>query len=208
MPRILIPTSPLFEGVIDFFFWEITETVEDLLALFAHPDYMRKGLKDFSSNITRQKEWLATRLLLKEALGDDVKISYTVSGRPFLIGSTQHISISHTRQYVLLALAQGPFGVDIEVWGSRALRLQQKFLSPDEASLLHSIEADKTAVRLWSAKESCYKYLDIPGLSLKNDIFLAQYDAQLEAHITSINNAVPIYYQDFPSFVLTWTSPE
>ena len=208
MPRILIPTNPLFEGVIDFFFWEITETVEDLLALFAHPDYMRKGLKDFSSNITRQKEWLATRLLLNEALGDDVKISYTVSGRPFLIGSTQHISISHTRQYVLLALARGPFGVDIEVWDSRALRLQQKFLSPDEASLLHSKEAEKMAVRLWSAKESCYKALDIPGLSLKNNVFLAQYDAQLKAHITSINNTVPIYYQDFPSFVLTWTSPE
>ena len=179
-----------------------------MLALFAHPDYMRKGLKDFSSNITRQKEWLATRLLLKEALGDDVKISYTVSGRPFLIGSTQHISISHTRQYVLLALARGPFGVDIEVWDSRALRLQQKFLSPDEASLLHSKEAEKMAVRLWSAKESCYKALDIPGLSLKNNVFLAQYDAQLKAHITSINNTVPIYYQDFPSFVLTWTSPE
>ena len=208
MPRILIPTSPLFEGVIDFFFWEITETVEDLLALFAHPDYMRKGLKDFSSNITRQKEWLATRLLLKEALGDDVTISYTVSGRPFLIGSTQHISISHTRKYVLLALAQEPFGVDIEVWGSRALRLQQKFLSPDEACLLHSKEADKIAVRLWSAKESCYKHLGIPGLSLKNNIFLTQHDAQIEAHITSINNAVPIYYQDFPYFVLTWTKPE
>ena len=208
MPRILIPTSPLFEGVIDFFFWEITETVEDLLALFTHPDYMKKGLKDFSSNTTRQKEWLATRLLLKEALGDDVKISYTVSGRPFLIGSTQHISISHTRKYVLLALAQEPFGVDIEVWGSRALRLQQKFLSPDEACLLHSKEADEIAVRLWSAKESCYKYLDIPGLSLKNNIFLTQHDAQIEAHITSINNAVPIYYQDFPYFVLTWTKPE
>ena len=208
MPRILIPTSPLFEGVIDFFFWEITETVEDLLALFTHPDYMKKGLKDFSSNTTRQKEWLATRLLLKEALGDDVTISYTVSGRPFLIGSTQHISISHTRKYVLLALAQEPFGDDIEVWGSRALRLQQKFLSPDEACLLHSKEADEIAVRLWSAKESCYKYLDIPGLSLKNNIFLTQHDAQIEAHITSINNAVPIYYQDFPYFVLTWTKPE
>ena len=208
MPRILIPTSPLFEGVIDFFFWEITETVEDLLALFTHPDYMKKGLKDFSSNTTRQKEWLATRLLLKEALGDDVTISYTVSGRPFLIGSTQHISISHTRKYVLLALAQEPFGVDIEVWGSRALRLQQKFLSPDEACLLHSKEADEIAVRLWSAKESCYKYLDIPGLSLKNNIFLTQHDAQIEAHITSINNAVPIYYQDFPYFVLSWTKPE
>ena len=208
MPRILIPTSPLFEGVIDFFFWEITETVEDLLALFTHPDYMKKGLKDFSSNTTRQKEWLATRLLLKEALGDDVTSSYTVSGRPFLIGSTQHISISHTRKYVLLALAQEPFGVDIEVWGSRALRLQQKFLSPDEACLLHSKEADEIAVRLWSAKESCYKYLDIPGLSLKNNIFLTQHDAQIEAHITSINNAVPIYYQDFPYFVLTWTKPE
>ena len=169
MPRILIPTSPLFEGVIDFFFWEITETVEDLLALFTHPDYMKKGLKDFSSNTTRQKEWLATRLLLKEALGDDVTISYTVSGRPFLIGSTQHISISHTRKYVLLALAQEPFGVDIEVWGSRALRLQQKFLSPDEACLLHSKEADEIAVRLWSAKESCYKYLDIPCLLYTSD---------------------------------------
>ena len=195
MPRILLPTSLLFEGVINFFFWEITETVEDLLALFTHPGYMRKGLEDFSSNITRQKEWLATRLLLKEALGNDVKISYTVSGRPFLVGS-------------VLALARGPFGVDIEVWSSRALRLQQKFLSPDEVSLLHSIEAEKMAVRLWSAKESCYKYLDISGLSLKNDISLTQRDVRLEAHIIGMDNAVPIYYQDFPSFVLTWTKPE
>lgn len=208
MPRILLPTSLLFEGVINFFFWEITETVEDLLALFTHPDYMRKGLEDFSSNITRQKEWLATRLLLKEALGNDVKISYTVSGRPFLVGSTDYVSISHTRQNVVLALARGPFGVDIEVWSSRALRLQQKFLSPDEVSLLHSIEAEKMAVRLWSAKESCYKYLDISGLSLKNDISLAQRDVRLEAHIIGMDNAVPIYYQDFPSFVLTWTKPE
>ena len=151
---------------------------------------------------------MATRLLLKEALGNDVKISHTVSGRPFLVGSTDYVSISHTRQYVVLALARGPFGVDIEVWSSRALRLQQKFLSPDEVSLLHSIEAEKMAVRLWSAKESCYKYLDISGLSLKNDISLAQRDVQLEAHIIGMNNAVPIYYQDFPSFVLTWTKPE
>ena len=89
-----------------------------------------------------------------------------------------------------------------------ALRLNQKFLSPDEAYLLHSKEADKIAVRLWSAKESCYKALDISGLSLKNDIFLVQYDAQLKAHILGIDNAVPIYYQDFPSFVLTWTKLE
>ena len=107
MPRILLPTSLHFEGVINFFFWEITETVEGLLALFTYPDYMRKEIEDFSRNITRQKEWLATRLLLKEALGNDVKISHTVSGRPFLVGSTDYVSISHTRQYVVLALARG-----------------------------------------------------------------------------------------------------
>lgn len=208
MPQIQTPVNLLSDATIDFFFWEITETVEDLLTHFENPGNKKSQLEEFSNNTTRQKEWLVIRLLLKEVLGTKVEIAYTASGCPYLVGSTLHIRISHSHKYVLLALAKGPFGVDLEVWSSRALQFKQKFLSLDECSFLHLEDPEKMAVRLWSAKESCYKHLGTSGISLKNDINLMNCSIGFEARVTNREEPIPIFFQDYPSYVLTWTRPE
>lgn len=222
MPRIRIP----FRGCREHFsemkvfpsaaicFWHITETEEELAALLSHsPGVVDEAFRLFGS-VSRRKEWMAVRVLLYAVMGRSVHLEYTSSGCPFLSGLSAQVSISHTGNYVALALTEiGRIGIDMELRTSRAHRLRKKFLTSDEEKILwketeggpdySALSAQDRAVLLWSAKEAAYKYFAPAGrVELLRDIRLSFNDGLLMA---SCKECLPVEVSFFVSETLILT---
>ena len=169
----LIPTSKNFPSKEQkILLWHATETLQELMGLYpAEADEAKDRLAS-SASASRRIEILVTQILFRIAFGKDAALSRLPSGRPVAIGSTMHLSISHTHGLVALAASEHPIGIDVEAWGPRAMRLARKFLSIDEMAMLND-SPESTAVSLWSAKEAAFKLWDEPGTTLYEDIRLS-----------------------------------
>ena len=73
--------------------WKTEETVEQLLALLGNISMYEKDLEHFTSDM-RKYEWLAVRVLLKTLCGEEKKVVYLPSGKPYLADGSAHISLS------------------------------------------------------------------------------------------------------------------
>ena len=149
-----------------------------LLAHYLPALMLNQAMTSFKSQ-TRQKEWLCTRLLLKFIEGDNATIEYSSNGAPILLHSDKHISISHSGDFVAIALSTQQVGLDVQVINDKPLRLKSRFLSHREMTLLKSDEDVEGAVKLWCAKEAVYKYVSKPGTELIRDIVLEMVDDEL-----------------------------
>ena len=117
--------------------WKTEETVEQLLALLGNISMYEKDLEHFTSDM-RKYEWLAVRVLLKTLCGEEKKVVYLPSGKPYLADGSAHISISHTNGYVAVALhPTEEVGIDIERYGVRVCRVVSRFVRPDEEKTMN-----------------------------------------------------------------------
>lgn len=107
--------------------------------------------------------------LLKSLLGPEADYVNAPDGSPQLVGSRAHISVSHSRHWVAVAVdSRSLIGIDIEEYRMAQLRrVADKFLSETEKALW----AEKLT-EAWTCKEAVYKAALTPGLALK-DISLA-----------------------------------
>ena len=144
--------------------WHATETARDLFEKL--PPHWNKPAEALNiyKNEARKKEVLAEHLLLLEALGENIELKHTASGQPILKGSELHCSISHSHGYVAIGLSPAPLGLDIEVWGPKAFKLRERFLSKEEM-ISTPADAERHAVRLWTAKEAVYKHFNSSKLA-------------------------------------------
>lgn len=203
MPLYHTLTTPLL-GI-----WKIEETSDELLNLIEHKELVLPSLEAFS-NERRKVEWLAVRVLLYRLLGEELPIYYSPNGRPFLVDSHWHISISHTKGYAAVMLSRSEqVGIDIEYVSPRAMRLKQRFLSTEELSLFCGEELC-LPVLAWSAKETAFKMLGLEDVDFREQLFILPFEihkeGQLEIHETrsSLTGTCRIHYQITDDFVLTY----
>ena len=192
--------------------WHITESSEELYAQLATHRY-DAPLAD-KKNESRRAEWLAVRLLVKLLFGPEAEVAYHPTGRPYLKGSTAHISISHTKGFAAVAYHHdAPIGMDVEYIAPRVERIASRFTTPDEASYIDA--HDEHARQMyhlinWSAKEALYKLFDSPSLAeFKEAFHIAPYAldecGMMEATVCSAARSVlAVSYRIFPTFVCTW----
>ncbi len=169
---------------VRIYVWRTDESEEELCAMLP-PEYgYREAALERYSSPTRRVEWLAGRVLLHCMAGISSPVVYTAEGRPTLPNYPLHISFSHSGPFVALALGTEPLGIDLEIWGARALRLAPKYLDKDEQSLFCAMKLtpEAAAVLLWSAKESVYKRAGNSGTSLLEHIRLSVPKASHELH--------------------------
>ncbi|MEO9968030.1 MAG: 4'-phosphopantetheinyl transferase superfamily protein [Reichenbachiella sp.] len=108
----------------------------------------------------KRKEFLASRALLK-TMCEQLDIPYQGIrkddfGKPHLIDSSYHISISHS--YPMVACAIHPSrscGIDIESARPQLLKIKHKFLNPQELAVCGD-DLSKLCLH-WAAKETLYK---------------------------------------------------
>ena len=98
-------------------FWEITETIPELLALLKN-QRPEKSIPAYKSEM-RQKEWLASRILAYELLekftSEKIVLVSNEHGKPFFPETTLHVSISQSAEQVVVAVSNCyEVGIDIE----------------------------------------------------------------------------------------------
>jgi len=147
--------------------WQIEEQEAfflDLLRL--HPDD-KETLSSIKLPIVRLQK-LACRAALAELLGNNkIEISYLETGQPQL--KDHHISFSHTKKTVAVALANIPVGIDIEELNPRILRLYLRFMSKKEIADCN-INNLQELYYYWCAKEAMFKWYATKNLDFIEDL--------------------------------------
>ncbi|MDR1809250.1 MAG: 4'-phosphopantetheinyl transferase superfamily protein [Prevotella sp.] len=187
--------------------WKIEETKNKLLSMLDNRSMHKEILLMKSEE--RMLERLAVRVLLKYLTGEEKRIYYHPSGRPLLKTKKLNISISHTRGYVAVALSEKQFvGIDIQYITKKIKNIRSCFVSEAEY-----INPDNELLHLllhWSAKETLYKALKTPGVSLLREICVKPFEPEASGSFSAIakpdaNNPLvfDIHYFVHSDFVIT-----
>jgi phosphopantetheinyl transferase len=116
----------------------------------------------------RKREWLSVRVLLKNILREEKEILYTPHGKPYFADHSYHLSISHTKTYVAVALNKThPVGIDIEYISPRINKISGRFINNDENKHISPANGEIHLLLHWSAKESLYKILGMEDVDFK-----------------------------------------
>ena len=120
------------------------------------------------TNPQRRIEFKGVRQLRNELI-PGAEIFYDSSGKPKTSLKDTCLSISHSAHSVLMGVSPFTIGIDIEEIHPRILKVQSKFVHPEE--LIHySHDMIEDLTILWTIKESAYKLCGISGLHFKNEI--------------------------------------
>ncbi len=156
--------------------WRMSEPIEEIMQKFPQLNVYSHHLSTIISE-QRKKEFLFSRYLLFRAMGKLPEVAYTDEGKPYLVGEDSHISITHSKDYVAVALnCMHPIGIDLEMRGDRMARLQSRFLSVAELADLAQDEQYLGAHLYWSAKEAIYKLAGKDAVDFRNDIHIHPFD--------------------------------
>ncbi|WP_346709682.1 4'-phosphopantetheinyl transferase family protein [Phocaeicola salanitronis] len=204
-----------------FAIWKTEESNEALRASL-------KGAFPYDADLSRLKaesrrsEYLAVRVLLAEVCGEEKEICHEPSGKPFLADGSFRLSISHTRDYVAVALhPEREVGIDIEQVSERALKVADRFMCGEElagqAEALKGCpeEAEQAALYYvllhWSAKETLYKLMGEEEVDFSRHLRILPFRLRPEGRFsgcecrTRQGMRYEIRYMLHPDFVCTWS---
>ncbi len=149
--------------------WHVTESQDELEAMIREqtPAFTQKPPPERKR---RHREWYATRLLLS-LMGADPSVGYDKLGKPFLHHGDQHISISHSGEYVAASIHPTKrTGIDLEHTGDRIHRVKKKFINEDEAKALRQGLETEMLYVIWGAKECAFKIYGKGGVDFRNHL--------------------------------------
>ena len=161
------------ERNIQVFTWQIEESLEDLKSNILLSTEDREKLSKRKS-LQQQKGFLATRKLILHAGIDSASLKYNQNGAPFL-DSGKHLSITHSKTQAGIALGDQLLGLDIEEYHHKIEKIAPKFLHKDEDYAIKSNNPIEMLTRIWTAKESLYKALNISGISFSKQLLIAPF---------------------------------
>lgn len=191
--------------------WHVTEEYEDLLSMLPDAESVQNEAEEQFRSEGRILEWTAVRVLLCSMLGRQIHIEYDQKGAPHLADyEGLHISISHTKGYVAVALSESHrVGIDVEQIERsstpRVERVRSRFMRDDEMA--------ETLVGLllhWSAKETAYKAIGREGMDFKEELRVSPFDetvyeGDFQLDDLKEDDTYIIFYKVFDDFVLTFT---
>ena len=175
---------------IHLYIWHIKESTEQLKNMLQ--DEKAVETQKFVS-INHQKQFLAKQILF-ERYDLSEKVEYLPNGKP-VCKNGRYISISHSGEYVVVAVSQEPVGIDIERKNPKLHRIASRFRHPDDV-LPKAVDNLEQLQYLWTAKESIYKLAGMTGLSFKEDIRLTDFN-QNNTEATAIlkrKDEITLYY--------------
>ena len=153
----------------------LTVVEESELATITHP--------------AQRVEWLACRVAIQQ-LTESQGLVYAglqkdEFGKPHLIGSPWHISLSHTSGWAAAILHRSrPVGIDIEPIREQFTRVVPRVLSVDE--IAHAAGNPHRLAVYWCAKEALYKLYGKRQLTFREHLHVEPFadDAsQLTGHV-------------------------
>ena len=157
--------------------WQTTESEEfftSALILHEKEDKELEGLND-----RKRYEWLSSRHLLhlmsgRKVRGACLKDEY---GKPYLLDSDYHISLSHSRDMVAAIASPKVCGIDIQYKVDKIYRIKDRFVSDREKATCFSDLDENTVLHvLWGAKESMYKGYGKKRLDFRSHMHVEPFD--------------------------------
>lgn len=145
--------------------WQTVPQAQLLAALADEERILCQGF----SNPMRQRSYALSRYLLRQLLSDRLgcspaRLHFTTGphGRPELADGALHFNLSHSDDWLALALGPCPLGVDIEAARPprQPLALARRFFAPAEYDFLANLPSDALAAAfldLWCLKEAVLK---------------------------------------------------
>ena len=153
--------------------WQLTETVVQLSSGLTLSQGEEEQLFALHSE-KKQREFLAIRHLLQEAQLPTTALYYTPEGKPHL--EKQYISITHSHDFVMIALSSRPIGIDIERCSPRILRLAPRFTPWQAPSDMDELTQIQAYTQLWTIKEALYKVTDLPSVRFYEDLQVPHFE--------------------------------
>lgn len=155
--------------------WKITESADELSVMYYGEEQPDSDFSRFKGE-QRRCEWLASRLLVRELLGKNAIVGKYKNGAPYIIDSSLHLSISHTRGYAAVAVSDKNVGVDVEITTRSALEASKYFMNDEELLSLKSGDANLKSLLHWSAKEALFKVVGNLGGTFKENISVTPFN--------------------------------
>lgn len=158
--------------------WQLTEQPDELArqctALGMPADCAARAL-------SRQRELLAERLLLHRIAGRYAPVEHNADRAPRVDGLDAHVSITHSREWLCIAVCSRPIGIDIESHGRHLAAVRQGFLNAAEQQWIGEADALPLLVA-WTAKEAMFKAISVRnGLHYRDDLRLDPFTLPAEA---------------------------
>jgi 4'-phosphopantetheinyl transferase len=125
-------------------------------------DKITEKRKDRISRHIRQEDKarsLVAGLLLREVCGVecDTQLAYGEKGKPYLLDNTLKFNLSHSGDFVVLAVSDTEIGVDIEKIKPYNKAVAKRCFTSAELEWLSEENTNEAFYRLWTAKESIMK---------------------------------------------------
>lgn len=189
--------------------WRMEESVEELLTLLDRPEEQA----DFLRRVTaegRRREHLASRVLLKQLMGEEPQVAYRSSGAPFLVDQPLYVSITHTQGYAAAILSPSPTGIDIEYRSDRVLRIRSRFMTQEEERGIDPAHEVEHLLIHWCAKETLFKLIDQEEVDFLTHLHVHPFSYadhgsfQVSECRTPQSQTFQLAYQVTSDYVLTW----
>lgn len=123
----------------------------------------------------RRLEWLASRHLVKLLAweqGVEFQFHKDGFGKPWLLNSGKHISISHSAGICAATLAAVPCGTDIQLIEPKIEALAPRFMGKAELETLSDAGHLEHIHVFWGAKEALFKAYGRKSLDFRTQIFI------------------------------------
>lgn len=150
----------------------------------------------------RDVEKTETIQSLKE-LGFDSEIAYKSTGQPYLVKhESLHLSISHSKGWIAVWVAEQPIGIDIEPNNPKIIDGTTYFVNENEQQFLGNLSALHV---IWGAKEAFYKLMEGQISDLKNEVSIIKIGEQ-NGQLSFGNEIIEFYYAQENEVTFVWVT--
>lgn len=155
---------PLIEKIEKEYFtyaiWQVTEPMVFFEGQLGLTTAESRQLEKKYTNTTARLNWMASRHLIQQLTQKKSKeLAKTKAGKLILPNTNQHISISHSGDWVTVIVAKQAVGIDIQIPTPKLERIAAKYI---EKKRLESLQTGATAYEdylhyYWGIKEALFK---------------------------------------------------
>lgn len=154
-----------------------------------------------------------TKFLLEKLFNGSVDLQYSNEGKPFLANNNCNISITHSHDKLAIIVNEiHETGIDIELIRDKVLKIQHKFLSPQE--LLDANNEPQKLITYWACKEALYKLYSKKEVDFIANLFVNKFDNNDkgqtigEIKIGNFNKKINLHYEKTGEYMLVYTLNE
>jgi 4'-phosphopantetheinyl transferase len=193
--------------------WHLTETYNELLEQSECDGFDNERLAEIS-NESKRREWLAVRIMLTNALGFWPRIRHLETGKPYLLNSPMHISISHTKEMTCALLSSSEtLGIDVEHSNRNIDGILKRFLNRTEQQKAMQASIEKEKMVYWCAKEAIFKAVNETGIDFSKQIEIvsiqpmAPFGKIAATYTSSQGTTIPfiLNFTEISNHTLVWT---